>query len=352
MRRFSKSAIMQRLQPLFCKIVSLGQKLKFKKTCEKLFFNHIRVVLCEKPLEKTPNIRQMRRFSKSAIMQRLQPLICKIVSLGQKLKFKKTCEKVFFNHIRVVLCEKPLEKTPNIRQMRPFSKSAIMQRLQPLICKIVSLDQKLKFKKTCVKLFFNHIRVVLCEKPLEKTRNIQQMRRLSKLAIMQRLQPLICKIVSLGQKLKFKKTCEKVFFNHIRVVLCEKPLEKTPNIGQMRPFSKSVIMQRLQPLICKIVSLGQKLKFKKTCIKLFFNHIRVVLCEKPLEKTRNIQQMRRLSKLAIMQRLQPLICKIVSLGQKLKFKKTCEKVFFNHIRVVLCEKPLEKTPNIRQMRRF
>ena len=49
----------------------IGSKIKIQKTCKKLFFNHIRVVLCGKPLEKTPNIRQMRRFSKSAIMQRL-----------------------------------------------------------------------------------------------------------------------------------------------------------------------------------------------------------------------------------------------------------------------------------------
>ena len=54
-----------------CKIVSLGQKLKLKKTCEERFFNHVRVVLCKKPLEKTPNIREARRFGKSAIMDRL-----------------------------------------------------------------------------------------------------------------------------------------------------------------------------------------------------------------------------------------------------------------------------------------
>ena len=33
-------------------MVSLGQKLKMPKTCEKLFHNNIRVVLCKKPLEK------------------------------------------------------------------------------------------------------------------------------------------------------------------------------------------------------------------------------------------------------------------------------------------------------------
>ena len=41
-----------------------------------------------------------------------------MVSLGQKLKMPKTCEKRFYKNIRVVLCKKPLEKTPNIREMR------------------------------------------------------------------------------------------------------------------------------------------------------------------------------------------------------------------------------------------
>ena len=42
---------------------------------------------------------------------------------GSKIKIKKkkkTCEKRFFKHIRVVLCEKPLHKTTNIREMRGF----------------------------------------------------------------------------------------------------------------------------------------------------------------------------------------------------------------------------------------
>ena len=54
-----------------CKMVNLGQKLKWPKTCEKRFYKHVSVVLCKKPLEKTPNIREMIRFSKSAIFQRL-----------------------------------------------------------------------------------------------------------------------------------------------------------------------------------------------------------------------------------------------------------------------------------------
>ena len=55
--------------------------------------------------------------------------LCKMVSLGQKFKWPKTCEKRFYKHVRVVLCKEPLEKTPNIREIRHFWKSAILQRL-------------------------------------------------------------------------------------------------------------------------------------------------------------------------------------------------------------------------------
>ena len=44
----------------------------------------------------------------------------KYVTLGQKIKLPKTCEKRFYKHIRVVLCKKRLQKTANIRKMRAF----------------------------------------------------------------------------------------------------------------------------------------------------------------------------------------------------------------------------------------
>ena len=58
--------------------------------------------------------------------------LCKIVSLGQKLQCLQTCEEYIFKYTRVNLCKKPLEKTPDIREKRPFSKSAILQRLWPI----------------------------------------------------------------------------------------------------------------------------------------------------------------------------------------------------------------------------
>ena len=113
-----------------CKMVTLAQKLKWPKTCEKRFWKHVRVVLCKKPLEKSPNIRKWDHFENRASCKGYR--LCKMVSLGQKLKWPKSCEKRFCKQVRVVLCKKPLEKTPNIREMRPFWKSATLQRLQTL----------------------------------------------------------------------------------------------------------------------------------------------------------------------------------------------------------------------------
>ena len=45
---------------------------------------------------------------------------CKIVTLAQKLKLQKTCQNPFFKSFTVLLCKKPLQKTPNIREVRAF----------------------------------------------------------------------------------------------------------------------------------------------------------------------------------------------------------------------------------------
>ena len=56
----------------------------------------------------------------------------KIGTLSQKLKFQKTCQYLFYKWFTVVLCKELLEKTPNIREMRPFWISAIMESLEAL----------------------------------------------------------------------------------------------------------------------------------------------------------------------------------------------------------------------------
>ena len=111
-----------------CKILTLAQKLKFQKTCQNPFYKSFRVVLCKKPLQKTPNIRQNKSIFEighhaKAIAHAKSSLWLK------KLKFQKTCQNPFYKSFTVVLCKKPLQKPPNIREMTAFSKSAIMQRL-------------------------------------------------------------------------------------------------------------------------------------------------------------------------------------------------------------------------------
>ena len=58
--------------------------------------------------------------------------ISQMVSLGQKLKMPKTCDKRLYKHIRLVLCKKRLQKAANIWEMRPFWKLAKMATMQRL----------------------------------------------------------------------------------------------------------------------------------------------------------------------------------------------------------------------------
>ena len=46
----------------FAKWSVLGEKFQVPKTCEKILYEHIRVVPCKKQLEKLVNIIEMRRF--------------------------------------------------------------------------------------------------------------------------------------------------------------------------------------------------------------------------------------------------------------------------------------------------
>ena len=46
----------------------------------------------------------------------------------------------------------------------------------------------------------------------------------------------LCKMVSLGQKLRMPKRCDKRLYKHIRLVLCKKRLQKAANIWEMRPL--------------------------------------------------------------------------------------------------------------------
>ena len=104
-------------------MVSLGQKLKMPKTCEKPFYNNIKVVLCKKQIEKNTKYSRNETSLKighlaKAIAHAKAIAFAKWSVLNHKLKMPKTCEKQFCKNIKAVLCKKQIQKTPNIPEMR------------------------------------------------------------------------------------------------------------------------------------------------------------------------------------------------------------------------------------------
>ena len=166
----------------------------------------------------------------------------KILTLGQKLKFKKTCQNSFYKWFQVVLCKKPFQKTGNIREMRPFWKSAIMQRLYPM--QNPHFGSKIKIQRNMTKSFLQMILSCYVQKNRSKKHEIfEKWDHFENRPSCKGYSP--CKILTVGQKLKFKETCQNPFYKWFGVVLCKKPLQKIRNIREMRPFWKSAIMQRL-----------------------------------------------------------------------------------------------------------
>ena len=145
-----------------CKMVSLAQKLKWPKTCEKRFcklkIGHLAKaidfakwwvwlknstgqkrakndststlqLLCEKNRWKKHQIfEKWDHFENRPSCKGYR--LCKMVSFGSKTQMAKNVAKNDSASALELFCaKKPLEKTPYIREMRPFWKSAILQRL-------------------------------------------------------------------------------------------------------------------------------------------------------------------------------------------------------------------------------
>ena len=177
---------------------------------------------------------------------------CKILSLGQKIKLPKTCEKCFHKHIKVVLCKKQLKEKQLSEKWEPFENGQKWPQCKAYSpCKILSLGQKIKLPKTCENRFYKLIKVVLCKKTARKnsyySKKWKHFENCQKWPICKGYSP--CKLFSLGpKKMKLPKTCEKRFHKHITVVVCKKRLEKTANIPKMSAFwkwPKMATMQRL-----------------------------------------------------------------------------------------------------------
>ena len=164
------------------------------------------------------------------------------LNLAQKLKFQKTCQNPFYKSFRVVLCKKPLSKTLNIREMRPFWKSASSKGYSP--CKVLTFGRKLQFQKTCQNPLYKSFRVVLCKKLLQK--NIKYSRNAIILKIGQQLYYIAHAKSSLWVKNYNSKKDVKIYAtNHWEMFSGKNRSKKTLNIRETSSFWKSAIKQRL-----------------------------------------------------------------------------------------------------------
>ena len=90
------------------------------------FLQHIAVVLCKKRHANIIIIMQLILQKRDYFekCKKWPPCkdysLCKIVTLGQKLKMQKNMLNTFLQHVAVVLCKKRHEKTANITKMRAF----------------------------------------------------------------------------------------------------------------------------------------------------------------------------------------------------------------------------------------
>ena len=137
------------------------------------------------------------------------------------------------------------KKKPNIREMRPFWKSAILQRLYNFAKWSVCV-KKSKGQKRAKNDSTSTLELFCAKNRLKKHQIFEKWDHFENRPSWKGYR--FCKMVSLGQNLKWPQTCEKRFYKHVRVVLCKKPLEKTPYIREKRPFWKSAILQGLWTL--------------------------------------------------------------------------------------------------------
>ena len=155
-----------------CKMVSLGEKLKMPKRSEKLLYDHIRGLVCKKPLHKSFKIRKMKLFWKWPKLKKNAKVI---IAFGQWSVWFKIwkCQKGAKNDCTTtleLLCAKNQSKIHLIFQKWEHFQNG--QNWPPRNgyspYKMVSFGQKLKMPKRTLELF-------CAKKPLQKTPNIREM---------------------------------------------------------------------------------------------------------------------------------------------------------------------------------
>ena len=216
--------------------------------------------------------------------------------------------KAFLQYIEVVLSEKRLEETANIGKMRPFWELEKMATKEGYsLCKIITLGQKKKIAKNISKTnlhahFTNSIKK-------KRSKNSYLFQKWDHFENWQKWPPNKGCRLHFGSKIRsVKKHSKNVSTIHCSCCVQETARKKIVFFLKMRAFWKlanSPTKQRLYSL-CKIVTLGQKLKVQNNMVKFFLPDIVSVLCNQRLVETANIRNMRlfwKLAKVATKQRL-------------------------------------------------
>ena len=97
-----------------------GSKIKIPKTISKSILQIISSCSVQKSAPKNTKYSRNESILKIGNHPCKGYSLCKILTLAQKLKFQKTCQNPFYKSFTVVLCKKPLQKTRNIRERRAF----------------------------------------------------------------------------------------------------------------------------------------------------------------------------------------------------------------------------------------
>ena len=86
-----------------------GSKIKIQEKMSKSILHIIYSCSVQKTASKNTKYSKNETFSK--IAHRAKAIAyCKILTLGQKLKFQKTCQNPFYKSFTVVLCKKTAQK--------------------------------------------------------------------------------------------------------------------------------------------------------------------------------------------------------------------------------------------------
>ena len=148
-----------------CKILTFRQKLKFQKKCQNPFYKSFTVVLCKKTAPK--NIKYSRNETILKIGHQEKTRALGKSSVWVKNENSKKHNKIHStNHLELFCAKNRSKKHQIFEKWDHFENRPSCKGYSPR--KILTLGQKLKFRKTCQNPFYKSFTVVLCKKNAPK----------------------------------------------------------------------------------------------------------------------------------------------------------------------------------------